>query len=158
MHTLTLHEPVITYRTRTRPRVELSSSDACADRFRELFAQLNSNPTAEAAIIITVNCRSMEVGYQLLTMGCTTQTIVSPADTLRTALLLGGTGFILAHNHPSGDPSPSAQDVRVTRSIREGAAAVDLHFLDHLILGDPSNDPAGVGHYSFRSAGLLPTT
>lgn len=62
---------------------------------------------------------------------------------------------ICAHNHPSGDPSPSAPDVQVTRQLREAAKAVDIELLDHVIVGRSDNDPQGRGHFSFREAGML---
>lgn len=55
----------------------------------------------------------------------------------------------------SGDPAPSAADVQVTRQLREGAKAVDIEFLDHVIVGRAATDPLGRGYYSFREAGIL---
>ena len=60
-----------------------------------------------------------------------------------------------SHNHPSGDPSPSAADIQLTRQLREAAAAVDIPLLDHVIIGRRGADPLGRGYYSFREAGLL---
>jgi DNA repair protein RadC len=59
------------------------------------------------------------------------------------------------HNHPSGDPSPSAADIQLTRQLREAATAVDIPLLDHVIIGLRGADPLGRGYYSFREAGLL---
>lgn len=58
------------------------------------------------------------------------------------------------HNHPSGDPAPSAADLQVTRQCREAAKALDIQLLDHVVVGSPQNDPCGRGFYSFREAGL----
>ena len=55
----------------------------------------------------------------------------------------------------TGDPAPSAADMQVTRQLREAAKIVDIILLDHLVLGNSSADPAGIGFYSFRSTGLL---
>ena len=54
-------------------------------------------------------------------------------DILRDATRLGSTGVVLAHNHPSGDPSPSAEDCRATRSLALAAEAIDLTVVDHLV-------------------------
>jgi DNA repair protein RadC len=59
------------------------------------------------------------------------------------------------HNHPSGDPAPSAADLQVTRQLREAARTLDIEMLDHVIVGQTAADPAGLGFYSFRTAGLL---
>jgi DNA repair protein RadC len=153
--TYTLYEPVITYRARKAKRRALHTPEELAARFRELFVELNPDPTKEAVIIITLSARNMEVGYRLLSLGTSRQALIAPADTLRAALYLGGTAFAIAHNHPSGDPQPSAADVSVTRRIREAAKVVDLHMHDHIILGEADVDPMGVGHYSFRRAGMI---
>ncbi|MBL9209843.1 MAG: hypothetical protein JNL92_05205, partial [Opitutaceae bacterium] len=55
----------------------------------------------------------------------------------------------------SGDPAPSAADVQITRQLREAAKVIDIDLMDHVIIGDPKADPHGVGHYSFRAAGIL---
>ena len=55
----------------------------------------------------------------------------------------------------SGDPAPSAADIQVTRQLRDAAKIVDIHFLDHVIVGRAAADPAGAGYYSFRTVGLL---
>ena len=63
--------------------------------------------------------------------------------------------MIVVHNHPSGDPSPSAADIQVTRQLREASRIIDIDLLDHVILGTKEDDPARAGFYSFRNAGLL---
>jgi DNA repair protein RadC len=59
------------------------------------------------------------------------------------------------HNHPSGDPSPSASDIQLTRQLREAGSIIDIPMLDHVIVGDREADPLARGYYSFREAGLL---
>lgn len=89
------------------------------------------------------------------TSGTASSTLVHPREVFREAVREGASSIICAHNHPSGDPSPSAQDIRVTRSLREAAATLDIPLLDHVILGRRGLDPGGVGFYSFRSSGHL---
>ena len=67
----------------------------------------------------------------------------------------GATAVACVHNHPSGDPAPSAADVQVTRQLREAAKAIDIELLDHVIIGRTGADPTGLGYFSFRSAGVL---
>ena len=59
------------------------------------------------------------------------------------------------HNHPSGDPAPSAADVQVTRQLREAAKTLDIDLLDHVIVGQSAADPRGTGYYSFRESGVI---
>ena len=80
-------------------------------------------------------------------------------DTVRLVLgiaaLEGASAFIVVHNHPSGDPSPSSHDRAVTRMLKTAALAIEIDLLDHVILGTPGKDPCLLGHFSFRAAGQL---
>jgi DNA repair protein RadC len=82
-------------------------------------------------------------------------TLVSPREVFRGVIIAGAVALVAAHNHPSGDPSPSAADIQVTRRLREAANTLEIDLLDHVICGDAKADPRGVGHFSFREAGLL---
>ena len=90
-----------------------------------------------------------------ITSGTATSTLASPREVFRAAIREAATAVICAHNHPSGDPAPSAQDMQVTRQLREAARTVEISLLDHVILGRAGADPAGRGFFSFRDAGLL---
>ena len=90
-----------------------------------------------------------------VTSGTATGSLVHPREAFRAAIQHGATAVVCAHNHPSGDPAPSSADVQVTRRLREAAQAIDIELTDHLVIGNASADPAGVGFYSFRNAGLL---
>ena len=94
--------------------------------------------------------RSVEV-----TKGIADASLVHPREVFREVIREGGSAAIVAHNHPSGDPAPSAADVRVTRQLREAAKTLDLALLDHIIIGNKASDPTGVGYYSFSDSGLL---
>lgn len=90
-----------------------------------------------------------------LTTGTATSSLAHPREVFREAIRQSAAAVICAHNHPSGDPAPSAADVQLTRQLREAARAVDIDLLDHVVLGQPGSDPRGLGFYSFREAGVL---
>tara|TARA_R100000027_G_scaffold67619_1_gene67242 strand:+ start:30769 stop:31482 length:714 start_codon:yes stop_codon:yes gene_type:complete len=94
--------------------------------------------------------RSIEV-----TRGIADASLVHPREVYREVIREGGSAAIVAHNHPSGDPAPSAADVRVTRQLREAANVLSISLLDHIVVGSKAADPAGVGYYSFADAGIL---
>jgi DNA repair protein RadC len=71
------------------------------------------------------------------------------------AILASAAAIVVSHNHPSGDPAPSAQDVQLTRQLREAAKIIGIDLIDHVIVGTAEDDPLKVGHYSFRNAGIL---
>jgi DNA repair protein RadC len=90
-----------------------------------------------------------------VTSGTATSSLAHPREVFRTAIREGATAVVCVHNHPSGDPAPSAADVQVTRQLRDAAKTVDIELLDHVIVGIPANDPNGRGYYSFREAGMV---
>jgi DNA repair protein RadC len=90
-----------------------------------------------------------------VTSGTATAALAHPREVFREAIREAATAVICAHNHPSGDPTPSAPDIQITRQLREAAKTVDIQLLDHVILGWPAADPLGRGYYSFREAGVL---
>ncbi|MGH7350960.1 MAG: JAB domain-containing protein [Candidatus Methylomirabilales bacterium] len=79
------------------------------------------------------------------------QSVVYVRKVIERVLAHKASGFILAHNHPSGDPAPSQHDREITQTVKVAAAAVGVRFLDHLIIGD--GEP-----FSFKAAGLMGLT
>ena len=90
-----------------------------------------------------------------VTSGTATAALAHPREVFRAAVREGAACVVCAHNHPSGDPSPSAADLQITRQLREAAKVVDIDLVDHVVLGRAAMDPAGKGFFSFREAGLL---
>lgn len=80
---------------------------------------------------------------------------MAPREVFRGAILASASALVVAHNHPSGDPAPSSADIVVTRMLRDAAKVIDIELLDHVIVGEKTADPLGVGFYSFRGANLL---
>jgi DNA repair protein RadC len=90
-----------------------------------------------------------------VTSGTANAALAHPREVFRAAIREGASAIVCVHNHPSGDPAPSAQDLQVTRQLREAARAVEIDFLDHIILGRAGADPTGRGYFSFRDAGMM---
>jgi DNA repair protein RadC len=105
--------------------------------------------------VLCLNRKNRLIKQVEITSGTATAALAHPREVFRAAVRESASALICAHNHPSGDPAPSAPDLQVTRQLREAAKAVDITLLDHVIIGRPEADPLGRGHYSFREAGLL---
>ena len=90
-----------------------------------------------------------------ITSGTATAALAHPREVFRAVLRESATAVVCVHNHPSGDPAPSAPDIHVTRQLREAARAVDIELVDHVIVGRIGADPLGRGYFSFREAGML---
>lgn len=105
--------------------------------------------------VLCLNRKNRLIRRVEVTSGTAGSTLVHPREVFREAIRLGASAVVCVHNHPSGDPAPSAADIRVTRQLREASSAVDIELLDHVIVGQRTADATGLGHYSFRAAGLL---
>jgi len=105
--------------------------------------------------VLCLNRKNRLIRQVEVTSGTATSSLAHPREVFREAIRHGATAVVCAHNHPSGDPAPSAADVQVTRQLREAAKAVDIDLLDHIIIGLAAADPQGSGYYSFREAGLI---
>lgn len=85
--------------------------------------------------VAIVDGRNGLLALRRVYLGTATGTSVRIGELLRPVLDYGGVGFALVHNHPSGDPEPSDEDVRLTAEVLAAARLLDIEFLDHLVLG-----------------------
>ncbi|MEI8038110.1 MAG: DNA repair protein RadC [Verrucomicrobiota bacterium] len=124
------------------------------ERIHEFFAPQLRHLTQEHVVVAVVDTRLRHLGTAVVSVGTVSESSAHPREILRPVITRGAHGFILIHNHPSGDPSPSQADERVTLRLVEAASLMQVHFLDHVIIGKPS--PGRTAYYSFREAGLVP--
>lgn len=129
----------------------LNRADLVAAYFRPQVVGLE----VEKFWVLCLNRKNRLLKRVEVTSGTATSALAHPREVFRAAIREGATAVICAHNHPSGDPAPSAADLQITRQLRDAAKAVDIELLDHVILGRAAADPAGRGYYSFREAGLI---
>jgi DNA repair protein RadC len=80
--------------------------------------------------------------------GTVNHTSVYPREVMKRALILNASALVVAHNHPSGDPKPSREDIETTRELKTAANALEVELHDHVVIGHGT-------HASFRSLGLL---
>ena len=85
---------------------------------------------------VFLNQRASVIDQQMLSKGTLTQTYIDCRTVLRNALLVNAVSLILLHNHPSGDPRPSAQDIQFTDRLRKACALMDFGLLDHIVIGE----------------------
>lgn len=123
------------------------------ERIHERFAPQLAHLPQEHVLVAVVDSRLRHIGTSVVSVGTVNESSAHPREILRPVLSRGGYGFILIHNHPSGDPSPSNSDLQVTRRINEAAELMQLRFLDHIVIGRPS--PGREPYFSFREAGIV---
>ena len=111
---------------------------------------------AEKFWVLCLNRRNRILRCAEVTSGTATQSLVHAREVFREAIRNGATAIVAAHNHPSGDPSPSRADVTVTQQLAQASAVLGIQLLDHIIVGTPERDPLGRGFHSFAEAGAIP--
>ncbi len=90
----------------------------------------------EVFCLILLNTKNKIISIEHVTTGGLNSSIVHPREVFNRAIRRSSAGIILAHNHPSGDPRPSREDIRVTRRLVEVGQLVGIQVLDHIIIGD----------------------
>lgn len=98
--------------------------------------------------VLLLDARHRHLRTAVMSVGGVDATQVHPRDVFREAAVAGASAVIVFHNHPSGDPSASADDVHLTRRLAEAGRILGIDLIDHLILADAR-------YYSFREAGLI---
>jgi DNA repair protein RadC len=91
----------------------------------------------EHCLLVTLDVRHRLLDVSTVSVGTAEHTFMSPREVFRDALAAGASAIFLAHNHPSGDPSPSADDRQITRRLAHAGATLGVELLDHLVVGDP---------------------
>jgi DNA repair protein RadC len=109
----------------------------------------------EHFLVMILNQKNKIKGIEVVSTGTQNSSLVHSREVFRTAIRDGAAAIIVAHNHPSGNPSPSAADIRVTRQLREASEILGISLLDHVIIGLPEESDDGTGFYSFNEVGLL---
>jgi DNA repair protein RadC len=97
---------------------------------------------------IALDARSNVLGYETVSIGTISASLVHPREVFKGAILSNAAAIIVAHNHPSQDTSPSPEDKEVTRRIQKAGELLGIPLFDHLVLGDRS-------FFSFKEAGIL---
>lgn len=127
-----------------RERPVLASWQALLDYLR---ADMAHEPV-ERVRVLFLNARNVLIANEKMWEGSVDESAVHIREIMRRALDLQATAIIVVHNHPSGDPSPSQQDIRLTRDLAEAGRHLKVTLHDHIIVG-------ANGHKSLRAEGLI---
>lgn len=107
---------------------------APADAYNILNTMIGDDDR-EHLIVIMLDTKNQVICTHTAAIGTANSAITSAREIIRAALLSGAVGIVLGHNHPSGDPTPSAEDIRMTKRLQEAAKIIDINLLDHVIIG-----------------------
>jgi len=111
------------------------------------FRQLAEMPV-ESFLVVHLDSKNRMVGMTTTSIGIMTSSLVHPRDVFRTAIANLTAGLIFIHNHPSGDPAPSKEDLDITRRLCEVGNLIGIRCLDHIIIGSGR-------YFSFADEGLI---
>ncbi len=117
-----------------------------ADIYR-LFKGLSSMPV-ETFLVLHLDGKNRMVGMTTCSIGCMTSSLVHPRDVFRPAIANMTAGLIFIHNHPSGDPAPSDEDLQITKRLCEVGKLIGIRCLDHIVIGQER-------YFSFADQGLI---
>lgn len=117
-----------------------------ADLFRQF---LGEEPDREVFLVMCLDTKNCPTALQLAFTGSLNATIVHPREVMKLAILSNSAAIIVGHNHPSGDPTPSREDIEVTRRLVESGNIIGVDVLDHIVLGEAQS------FISLKEKGLL---
>jgi DNA repair protein RadC len=120
-----------------------TAASQVSDWFRAL-----KDEAKESFITLHLDGKNRIACMEVVSIGSLNQSIVHPREVFKTALLSSAAAIILIHNHPTGDTTPSQEDITITRRLKEAGDILGIKVLDHIIIGD-------TGFYSFVESGIL---
>lgn len=121
----------------------IHSSDEAYRLLKDLESEM-----VEKFTVLFMDTRNRVLALVVMFSGGMTESVVDIRILIKTALDIGATTFLIAHNHPSGDPRPSAEDRAITTKIQQAAKLFDIRLLDHIVVGHE-------GYLSFADEGIL---
>jgi DNA repair protein RadC len=125
----------------------LSSPSDCSLAFRRLLG----DEAVEVCGVFCLSTRFNVLAYHELSRGTLDTTLVFPREVFKVALLANARSIVVGHNHPSGDPTPSPEDIAISTRLHSAGGLLGVDLVDHIIV-------AGETFLSLRDAGYLPIT
>lgn len=122
----------------------IRSSREVYDLFHDRFAHADR----EEFIVLPLDAKNRALGFHVVSVGSLTSSLVHPRECFKVAILANAAALILVHNHPSGDPKPSSEDLAITKRLSEIGELMGIRVLDHVVVGDNR-------YVSFVDDGLL---
>lgn len=117
----------------------------------QVLQQYLDGADREHFVVLLLDTQNQIIGIHTVTIGTLDASLIHPREIFKPVILANAASVILAHNHPSGDPTPSAEDRAVTRQVVAAGTTLGIEVLDHVIVGE------GLRYHSFRESGLMET-
>lgn len=132
----------------------LCDTPECAERYwrRSIMTHPYFNPEVECFAVVLLNSRRRVRGHALISIGTLDTILIHPREVFKLAIVTSASAIVLAHNHPSGDSTPSEADIAVTRDLIRAGQFLKIEVLDHVIMGHAGSDRP---HSSLRGLGYF---
>jgi DNA repair protein RadC len=114
----------------------------------ETVKPMIADPNKEFFIALYLNTKNGILKQEVISIGSLNANIIHPREIFKTACMISASSIIVAHNHPSGYPSPSREDIEITKKLSEAGKMMGIELLDHVIIGYDKN-------YGFKENGLI---
>jgi len=115
---------------------QCDTPDKAADYWRlSIATNPYYNPDCECLVVLMLNTRRRVKGHQLLSIGTLDTILCHPREAFRAAVIAAAAALVFMHNHPSGDPTPSEADIKVTRDLIRAGQLLKIDVVDHVIMG-----------------------
>lgn len=126
------------------PQRKINNPSDAADLFRQFIGDCDR----ESFCILTLDTKNQPTALHQVSCGTLNSSLVHPRETYKLAILSNAASIIACHNHPSGDPAPSPQDIELTERLRDAGSLMGIDLLDHIVLGHQN-------HISMKERGLM---
>jgi DNA repair protein RadC len=125
-------------------RPKISGMDDVVQIVKPMIADSNK----EFFMALYLNTKNGVLKQEVISIGSLNANIIHPREIFKTACMISASSIIVAHNHPSGDPTPSREDIEITKKLHEAGKMMGIELLDHVIIGHDRN-------YGFKESGQL---
>jgi DNA repair protein RadC len=109
----------------------------------------------ESFHVLGLDVKNRLIGRYMATLGVANACLVHPREVFRGAIMKNACAIVVVHNHPSGDATPSAEDIRITRQLVDAGKIIDIKVLDHVIIGTKLEGEERGAFVSMRETGLV---
>ncbi len=146
-----VRELVVSYRP-FRYQLPVTGTASGPREAARLAAAVLADTTVEQVLALHFNTKHTLIGVHVVSVGTLDASLVHPRDVFKAAVLSNASGLILAHNHPSGDPTPSGEDRALSNRLPQAGELLGVDLLDFVIVTDPID---GFRYHSFKESGVL---
>lgn len=108
----------------------------CPQDIYELLADEMASLAQEQLRALLLNTKNEVVAQKVIYLGNVNSSIIRPAEVFRPAIIEAAPNIVIAHNHPSGDPTPSFEDIAITRQLMEAGELLCIDLMDHIVIGE----------------------